>query len=170
MSLNGAQQAEVSVTKALAAAANYAAEDVLSESASAGTAWTFSAVHPDNGGKGKIVKAVILWETTNLTPGIDLYLFSAAPTSNLNDNVANTALLYADEANYVGKIAFPALADLGGVSEAIATPSLATGNLPLHFQCGASANDLFGIAVLRDAVTGEAAGEDMVIKLTVEAA
>ncbi len=159
----------VSVTKALAAAANYAAEDVLSESASAGTAWTFSSVVRRNGDSGTIVKAVALLETTALTPGLALFLFSGTPTSALNDNVANTAVLHADEANYVGRITFPAMADLGtGDSEAIVTPSLATGNLPLAFNCADADTALYGIVVTRDAITGETATDDLIIKLTIE--
>lgn len=155
----------VSVTKALVAAGNYDAEDVLSESASAGTVWTFPAIAREDGGKGLIVKAQAIWETTALTPRLTLYLFKAAPTSNLNDNVANTALLHADLANYVGKIDFMALEDLGGDSEAEVTPST-VGNLPLAFECASGADDLLGILVTRDAITGEAAGEDMTIVLT----
>ncbi len=157
---------EVSVTKALAAAGDYAAEDVMSESASAGTVWNWANVVSHNGGSGAIVKAVALLETTNLTPKITVYLFKAAPTSALNDNVANTAVLHADEANYIGRIDFPALEDLGGDSEAVASDSIA-GNLPISFVCGAADRDLYGVAVTRDAITGEVATEDLIIKLTV---
>lgn len=160
---------EVSVTKALAAAGDYAAADVLSENATTGTAWNFANVVGHNGGKGTIVKAVALLETTNLTPGLTLLLFNVVPTSVLNDNVANTAVLHADEAKYVGRITLPSMADLGtGDSEAVATPSLATGNLPLTFICAAADRDLYGIVVTRDAITGEAATEDLIIKLTVK--
>ena len=159
----------VSVTKALAAAGNYAAADVLSESASAGTAWTFSGLGRGNGGSGRIVKAVALLETTALTPGITLFLFSATPTAALNDNAANTAVLHADAGNYVGRITFPAMADLGtGDSEAVVTPSLTTGNLPLAYSCASGDTALYGIAVTRDGITGEAATEELIIQLTVE--
>lgn len=159
----------ISVTKALAAAENYAANDVLSESTSAGTVWTFSNAVRSNGYSGTIVKAVALLETTALTPGITLFLFNATPTSALNDNVANTAVLHADESQFIGRITFPAMADLGtGDSEAIVTPSLATGNLPLAFNAAANSTSLFGIAVTRDAITGEAATDDLIIKLTIE--
>jgi hypothetical protein len=157
----------VSVTKALAAAGDYAAEDVLSESAIAGTAWTFTAVARANGASGYITKAHVICETTGLTPRLTLFLFKATPTSNLNDNVANTALLHADLANYIGKIDFPAMEDLGGDSEAVATPST-YGNLPLAFTCASGADDLYGILVTRDAITGESAGDDMTVRLTVE--
>ena len=163
------EKVTVSVTKALVAAANYDANDVMSENASSGTAWTFSGVASGKGGSGTIVKAIALFETTALTPGLTLFLFSALPTSALNDNVANTAVLHADEANFVGRITFPAMADLGtGDSEAIVTSSLTSGNIPLTFNCATGDDALYGVVVTRDAITGEAAGEDLIIKLTVE--
>ncbi|MDY6957619.1 MAG: hypothetical protein SVK08_00545 [Halobacteriota archaeon] len=165
MALEGRRLKTVGVTKAVAAAGNYVAEDVLSESASAGTAWTFSAIADRDGGTGEIVKAHVICETTAQTHRLTLYLFSAAPTSELNDNAANTALLHADLDNYVGYIDFPALEDLGGDSEAIATPST-TGNLPLAYECASGADDLIGILVTRDAVTGETAGDDYTVRLT----
>jgi len=165
--LEGKRLKTVSVTKALAAAGDYAAEDVMSENASSGTAWTFSAIAKVNAGTGYIVKAQAICETTGLTPELTLYLFNATPTSNLNDNAANTALLHADLASYVGKIDFPAMEDLGGDSEAIATPST-VGNLPLAFECASGADDLYGILVTRDAITGESAGDDMTVRITAE--
>jgi len=154
----------VSVSKAIAAAGDYAAEDVLSESASEGTAWTFAEIARSNGLGGYITKAHALWQTTALTPRLTLYLFNASPTTNLNDNIANTAPAYADLAKYVGKIDFPALEDLGGMSEAIATPST-TGNLPLAFECSSTADDLIGILVTRDAITGEVTNNTLTIRL-----
>jgi hypothetical protein len=157
----------ISVTKAVAAAGNYDAEDVLSEHATTGTAWTFDTVVSRNGGKGRITKAHVICETTAQTPRLTLYLFNATPTCNLNDNVANTALLHADLAKYVGKIDFPAMEDLGGDSEALATPST-TGNLPLDFQCATADDALYGVLVTRDAIAGETATDDYVVRLTVE--
>ena len=156
----------ISVTKAIGAATDYAAEDVLS-SGSTGAAWTFAAIFRANNTGGYITKAVVSCETTAQTPRLTLYLFNAAPTCNLHDNVANTAVVHADIAKYVGKIDFPALSDLGGNSEAIATPST-TGGLPLWVDAAAAADDLIGILVTRDAITGESAGDDYVIKLTCE--
>lgn len=157
----------VSVTKALAAAGDYAAEDVMCENADTGVAWTFAAIARANAAKGYITKAHALWETTALTPRLTLYLFNAAPTTELDDNKANAAPAYADLAQYVGKIDFPGMEDLGGMSEAVATPST-TGNLPLEFECASDADDLIGILVTRDAITGEVATKAMTIRLTVE--
>ncbi len=167
--IEGKRLVTVSVTKALTAASAYDAADVLSESATAstGTAWTFSAVGKVNNGTGYIVKAHAISETTALTPRLTLYLFNATPTSELDDHAANTALLHADLANYVGKIDFPAMEEVGAAdSEAMATPST-YGNLPLAFQCATAADDLYGILVTRDAFT-QTAGADMTISLTVE--
>jgi hypothetical protein len=157
----------VSVTKALAAAGNYDAEDVMCEHATTGVAWTFAALARANGGTGRIIKAHALWETTALTPRLTLFLFNAAPTTELDDNKANAAPAFADLSQYVGKIDFPAMEDLGGMSEAIATPST-YGNLPLDFECAAAADDLIGILVTRDAITGEVAEASLTIRLTVE--
>jgi len=161
------QLVTVSVTKALAAAGDYNAEDVLSESAASGTAWTFSNVTKLKGGFGYITKAQAICETTNLTPRLTLYLFNAIPTSNLNDNIANTALLHADLDNYLGKIDFSGMEDLGGDSETIAT--LGTyGNLPLAIETALNSTTIYGILVTKDAITGESAGDDMTIRLTME--
>ncbi len=161
------QLVTVSVTKALAAAGDYGIEDVLSESAGAGTAWTFADVTKIKGGFGYITKVHAICETTGLTPRLTLYLFKATPTCVLNDNVANTALLHADLDNYIGKIDLPAMEDLGtGDSEAVATPSTA-GNLPLAFQCATATDDLFAIVVTRDAFTNTATN-DLIIRLTTE--
>ena len=165
---NRVLQTTISVTKALAAAGNYAAEDVLSEDAASGTAWVFNAIVPRNGMSGKIIKAQAICETTALTPALALYLFTATPTSALDDNVANTAVIHADIANFIGRIEFPALADLGGDSEAVVTPSDETGLLPLPFRCASADDALYGILVTRDAITGETATDDMTVRLSVE--
>ena len=163
--IEGKRLVTVSVTKALESAAAYTAEDVLSETdtASAGTAWTFSTIAKVNGGTGYIVKAQAICETTAVTPRLTLFLFNATPTCELDDNAANTALLHADLANYVGKIDFPAMEDLGtGDSEAMATPST-YGNLPLAFQCATAADDLIGVVVTRDAFTNTATNDLSII-------
>lgn len=161
------KQRTISVTKALAAATSYDAEDVISQSASAGTSWIFSLIARSNGTSGFIVKAHAISETTALTPRLSIFVFTAVPTCALNDHAANTALLKADLANYVGKIDLPAMEDLGtGCSEAISTPSTC-GNLPLAFTCAAGADDLWAVVVARDAFT-QGATKEMTILLTVE--
>ncbi len=160
---------EVNVTKALEAAVGYSANDVLSESdtPSAGTAWTFSAIARANGASGYITKAQVISESESVIPRLTLFLFNATPTSELDDNAANTAPDSADLATYIGAIDFPALESLGTTdSHALSSPST-VGNLPLAFTCDAGADDLFGILVTRDAFT-QTATDDMTVKLTAE--
>ena len=151
--------------KILAATTDYAAEDVMSD----GSAWEFKDVVFNKGGGGYIVKARALLSTTGLIPRLTLYLFDGSPTSAVTDNAANTALLAADINFYIGKIDFPALEDLGGYSETIATPST-YGNLPMPFVLSAVSTSIYGILVTRDAITGEAANMTMNLQLMVEAA
>jgi len=165
--IEGKRLVTVTTTKALASASAYHAEDVLSESASAGTDWDFDTVGKVNGGTGYIVKAQAICETTAVTPRLTLFLFNAASTSAVNDHAANTALVHADLANYIGKIDFGAMEDLGtGDSEVVASPST-TGNLPLAYNCASADDALYGILVTRDVFTNTATN-DMTIKLVVE--
>jgi hypothetical protein len=161
---------KISVTKVLSAASIYDVEDVLSESTSAGTVWTFTPVDLAASNFGYIVRAQVISQTTNVTPRLTMFLFNAAPTSNFNDHAANTALLHADLANYVGRIDFPAMEDLGGDSMAICTPGT-SGNLPLAFagppSSPSSAHSLYGILVARDAFT-QGAGKEMTVILQIE--
>ena len=157
----------VSVTKALAAAVMYTAGDVMSESASAGTIWTFDGMVGKLGGSGEIVKAIALCETTGIVPALILYLFRAAPTSQLNDNIANTAVLHADAANFVGSISFPVMEDHGtGDSQSIATPG-ESAKIPMKFKCAAADDALYGVLVDSTGVT-VVATNDMIITLTSE--
>lgn len=162
---------EISASKTLVAAGNYAANDVLSESATEGTAWTFSNVANENGRGGLIVQATLILSKnggiTAITPRCSLFLFKALPTSNLNDNEANTALLDADKANYIGRIDFDALNQFGGSPTTRATVST-SGGLPIGFVCLTASKTIYGILVLQDAVTDETASTIATINLLVE--
>lgn len=155
---------EVPSEKVLVAATDYAAEDVLSESVSTGIAYMFEGMAKKRGGSGTIERAQVFCSTTGLTPRITLYLFTHVPSTNLNDNVANAAPSIADWPIFQGQIDFPALEDLGGGSTALVTEST-VGNLALPYKCVSAR--LYGIAVLRDAVTGEGAGMVLGFKLLV---
>ena len=158
---------EVRVTKALAAATPYTANDVLCEDATTGVAWTFAAISRANGAYGYITGATIVSESENVTPRLTLFLFNAIPAAGLEDHLANIHPDLADIAKYIGKIDFPALESLGTTdSNAIAAPST-VGNLPLAFKCAADADDLIGVLVTRDAFT-QTPTENMTIILTVE--
>ena len=164
----GGRTITISVLRTIAAAGDYLAEDVLSDSTSAGTAISFTGIGKNKGAGGYITKASILCSTTGLTPRLTLFLFDNTPTCELDDNGANTAVLAADQAKYIGHIDFPAMEDLGtGMSQTIATPNT-TGNLPLGFNCDADDNTLYGVLVTRDAITGEAASMTVRVNLTSE--
>jgi hypothetical protein len=154
------QTKTIEVQKTLECEGGYSDEDVMSESdtASAGTDWDFLF-----GGPGRIIKAVAHHETTAMTFGMTLFLFSSAPTCELDDNAANTAPVDADVDSFVGTIVFPAMQDLGsGPSYSIVTPSLTTGNLPLAF----TGNNLYGVAVVTDAADP---GDDTVLTISLTA-
>ena len=147
--------------KKLAAAADYAAEDVLSESATdgAGTAFKF------NIGKGlvRLTKAIAFCSVTALTPRVTLYLSNSPPTSEKDDNAANTAPSHADWQIFEGQLDFLGMEDLGGGSSSVITVGT-YGNLPLDVVAGVDGY-IYGIAVTRDAITGEAAGMLLGFKL-----
>lgn len=157
----------IGIYQPVAAAGDYAAEDVISNHATAGRAWKFDGVVRKKGGSGRIVQALAMWETTALTPRWTLYLFRGVPEGVLNDNVANTSPTIADWINYIGKLDFSALEDLGGISESFITLST-VGNLPVYFTCAGGVRDIYGVIVTRDAVTGEAANSRAAIVLTTE--
>ena len=151
---------EVIDTQNLAAAGDYAAEDVLSGNATAGTPYRFK----DVGKSGVIEKAIAFCSVTALAPRLTLYLFNRLPTGVLNDNVANTNPTVTDHPAYEGKIDFLAMEDLGGGSESVV--SMGTyGNLPLPYYSPDGV--LYGVAVTRDAITGEAVGMVLSFKLQV---
>jgi hypothetical protein len=133
----------------------YAAEDVISESATngAGTPWILTGLPP----AGYITAARIHTKKASVTAALTAFLFNALPTSELDDNAANTAPDYEDLASYVGKIDFPGMEDLGGDSSwAQATPSTA-GGLPLPYRCAYGEHRLWAIVVTRDAFTPDSA-------------
>lgn len=155
----------VAVTKALAAASAYDANDVISQTASAGegTSWTFADV-ARAGSSGYIVGAIAQSESEGVTPRLTLYLFNAIPTSELDDHAANTAPDAADKAKFLGKIDFEALESLG-TTDSFGRPTAAS--LPLPFKCAAATSSIYGILVTRDAFT-QTATDDMTISLIVE--
>lgn len=141
--------------------------DVLSESTSVAKPWRFQKVARVNGGGGLIVQAHALLQTTALVPRLVLFLFTAKPTSNLNDNGPNTAVILADMDIALPPIFFSAMSDVGtGVSQTLATVSTA-GGLAIAFNCGASSRDLWGIVATTDALTPTAL-DKLFISLTVE--
>ncbi len=149
----------VSVTKPLAAAAAYDAGDVLCENATTGTCWVFSF-----GGTGYLTKAIVVSETTALTPPLIAYLYKDIPTGELRDHAANTNPLKADTDIFIGSIEFPAMKSLGtGMSQAEVNAGDATGKLPKLFDTP----KIYVILASPDAFT-QGAGKNMTLSLAAD--
>lgn len=148
----------------IAAAGNYAALDVISQSATngAGVAWVFDRIGRKDGGGGVICGAEINFSAASMVATTRLWLFTANPSScELDDNAAFD-LVAADRGKVVGHIDFAALADHGAVSYA----QNITVRLP--YQCAATDDALYGILLFIDAETNEAASMTCAIKLHVD--
>jgi hypothetical protein len=163
----------VTASKTIPAAGNYTANDVVSENATIGTAWRFVDVSKRDGRGFRIINAHMTWSKsggiTAIIPRTTLFLFKQLPTSELRDNEANTAPIYADilSASYIKAIDFPALRSLGGSPSTLATPST-SGNLPLDIILPAGMTDIYGILVITDAETNETASTLVTIELLIE--
>ena len=145
----------------------YTDEDVFSESAGSGTAWTFDAVVPEPGAGGKIVKAMVACDDTNIVPVLSMYLTNVTPLGVLNDNVGNTNPVYGTESdNYQGRLDWAAMEDLGGMSEAVLTS--ADTKLPLHFVTASGDDALYGVLVIRSAAHTPTSAAKIRVTLTVE--
>lgn len=92
----------------------YAALDVLAESDSAGTVWTFSNIAPSTGGTIILYRATLRIDVSAIPSGMGnfrMHLYSTAPTA-INDNAAYD-LPSGDRAKYVGFVEIPTPLDLG---------------------------------------------------------
>jgi hypothetical protein len=162
---------KVSANKTIAAAGDYAANDVVSESATVGTVFTFSGMARVSGMGGSIRRAKIIFSKASgmgltLAARCRMRFYNALPTCVLNDNIANTGVLNADRANYAGYLDFGILFSDGGSPEA----SLALGqsNLPLDYVCAAADTALYGVLTFLDAEANETASMICTIDLYVE--
>lgn len=162
--------------KVIVAAGNYDANDVLSESASVGTVWTFPDAVKVAGGYGAIVGAKITWSKSGGIGALAtacrclLKLYKTATLAcNLNDNVANTGVMAADVPNHIGDIEFEGLKNFGSAEAWFSEASPSTGGrLPKWFKAGALVKDIYGVLVLLDAETNETAGFTCSIDLYIE--
>jgi len=158
----GSNIKEVSQDVTLAAAGNYDDEDVLSESASAGTAWNFDEISSLDGGVVYLEKAVITIETTDIIAALTLHLFNITPTGETNDRVANDNPNAADKEEYQGAIEWPAMDNNGGISTAVVVF-----DPPMPLGLAKGDDSIFGVLVTNTAFTNEAAAMKCLIKLMV---
>lgn len=136
----------------------YAAGDVINESTTAGTVWTFANCGRTNGGTGIVLGAVLTVSTDPTTDyDTELWLFDAEPAT-ANDNAA-FAPTDAELRDLVCIIEFDtAFAGSG---------NLAYQKLGLNaaFKCATDAKDLYGVLVTRSTTT-PASGDRFDIRLT----
>jgi len=139
----------------------YAAGDVISESTSAGTVWTFPFSRTN--GLGGILQDSALINSTaqTLKMDADLYLFDTTIASNLNDNAA-FAPSDAEMKTLLTVITF-----LGGAGK------VGSGNfsnevtgLARVMQCASAQSSIFGVLVARNAYVPTSA-EDVTIRLKI---
>ena len=150
--------------KTLAAAGDYAANDVLSESATdtAGRWWTFYDCARAPGRSFWITGVRVTCDEDSILARVRLHFFRLPPgASELDDNAA-FALAAPDDLHYLQHVDLPAFADRGGFSAAgddsvrkMITPFL-------------TSRHIYMIAELLDAETGETAGMIMRFELEIE--
>lgn len=145
----------------------YTAKDVVSNSTSAPAVLTFANFARANGGSGIIVRARLMTDKKDCTASFRLHLFHTAPTA-INDN-SPYLLLYANAANRIGMIDFPALATEDPTNSTAASsmrPSSdgAYGAPNLWFEADAGSRALYGILEATSAFT-PASGQKFYVEL-----
>jgi hypothetical protein len=162
----------VSDSKVLVADGDYSANDVLSESKTVGTCFTFAHAARANGGSGYITKIRAAYKKatglTVISSRVGLLLFTKAPTSVLNDNAGNTGPILADEDNYIGMIELGGFKNYGSTTVCHAKKVPDGIDLPMAFECDAADDSLYGIAVFLDAEANETAGATLKFKLGID--
>lgn len=137
----------------------YAAGDVISESTSAGTVWTFPFARAN--GLGGILQDAALMQSVAQTLKLDadLYLFDTVIASNLNDNAA-FAPSDAEMKTLVTVVSFfGSLAKVGSGNVSIEATSASR-----SMKCAAGTSSLFGVLVARNAYVPTSA-EDITLRL-----
>jgi hypothetical protein len=158
--------AKISSTKKIPTSNAYAVANVVSDSETNATAWSWVNVVQTNGGSGEIALATIVSQATNVVPRLVIDLYVGTPTSAVNDHVASTGLVWADTTNYLGTISGVALENVGtGSSHAMMSPST-YGGLPIPFNCTSASRTIYGIVATRDAWT-PVANNSVTIALTI---
>ncbi len=147
------------VTVTLAAAGDYAANDVLSNDADAGEGdpIEFANFVPVAGMVGTIFAGTFA-ASVEILPRIRLHFFNSTPNASteMDDNAA-FAIVDADQANYLGFMDFETAADVGGISFGRSQGVL------IPFYCAGTT--LYAIAQTLDAFTNESAGMTITFQL-----
>lgn len=150
--VSGTQIRRVSASKTRPAnTTTYASGDVINESASAGTVFTFTNAALANGGGGIIRNVLITsssFPTTKLAAA-ELFLFHVAPVAD-NDNAAAT-LTEAELANCIGVVVTPATPYAGDAQADAAGSCVYQTACNLPFVCTASSRNIYGVLIARNA-------------------
>lgn len=120
----------------------YAALDVIAESTTVGTTWTFSSIGPSGGGKIVIDAITLRIDVSAIPSGMGsfrLHLYSSDPTA-INDNAAFD-LPSGDRAKYLGFVETPTPYDLGSTLWS-ATEDM---SFPVRKQVTLASSTLYGI-------------------------
>ena len=147
----------------IAAAGDYAALDVMSNSATAaaGVAWNFNNIGKTEGASGWIVGLKATASAASMTTRLRLWLFHTTPTASELDDNAAFSLDADDRTKTVGYITLPALVDHGEVAYA------QDFDIRVPFFCAVNDRDLYGILQTVDAETNEAASMTVTLELSV---
>lgn len=134
----------------------YIAKDVISDSTSAPTVLTFANFARANAGTGIIVRARLMTDKKDVTAGFRLHLFHTEPTAIVDNGPY--LMLYANAANRIGMIDFPAMASEDPTNSTAAgtmRPSSdgSSGPPNLWFQSASDSRAIYGILETTSAFT-----------------
>lgn len=134
----------------------YSAKDVISNSTSAPTVLAFANFARSNQGTGLITRARLMTDKKDVTASMRLHLFHTAPAA-IADN-SPYLMLYANAANRIGMIDFPALAteDATNSTAAAAMRPSSDGiwTMPnLWFQTASGSRAIYGVLETLSAFT-----------------
>lgn len=135
----------------------YAIGDVINESASAGTIWTFPGVGSASGGSLLLTNAkLILGSAAATALQAELFLFSTTVSTD-NDNAADT-ITDAEMKTCIGSVLFNSGSNSTAQTVYVEKPGL-------QFKLDDGDNDLYGVLIAQNAYTPES-GEVFDIALT----
>lgn len=146
----------------IAAAGDYGALDVLSQSASNGVGvhWVLPSIARVSGYGGVIKRIIATLSVAAVTAQLRLHFFNAAPTTTEKDDNAAFLLDADDRAKYLGYIDLPALATSG--SSEVSFAQIST---EFAFKC-VGTTDLYFIVQTIGAFTNETAGMTLDFQVT----
>ena len=143
----------------------YAAGDAVTDSTSAPTVMTFTSAASAAGGKGEIVRALLV-DSANVSTkaSLELWLFNATVTPD-NDNAVFTPT-DAELATCIGVIPFT-LSYIGDATSGAGGNAIYIGTLSEPIKFTSATGNLFGLLVVRNAYT-PVSGEIFTVMLDIE--